>query len=197
MVCSRAAMDGDREHFLLRKINDLREQGDRLDAENLKLKAENRALRRELARAHRQIEELKAARQPAVAAEGAPSDAPPPWVKPDVPGRRRRKKPGRKKGHPAALRPAPAEVDQEVDVPLPTDRQGRASCPKCHACLLELKEHDRAVEDLAEPRVVVKVYHTRSGWCPSCRRRVESRAAEQPPAANVPHGIKNRNGDHK
>jgi len=130
---------------------------------------------------------LKAARQPPAAEDASPGQ-PPPWVKPDAQERRRKKKPGRKRGHPAALRPPPAEVDQEVDVPLPTDRQGRASCPRCQACLLELKEHDRAVEDLAEPRVVVKVYHTRSGWCPSCRKRVESRAAEQPPAANLPHG---------
>jgi hypothetical protein len=179
-------MDGDREHFLLLKINDLREQGDRLDAENLKLRAENRVLRRELARAHRQIEELKAARQPPPP-EDRRRRPPPPWVKPDVTGRRR-KRPGRKAGHPAALRPPPAKVDQRMDVPLPRDGAGRESCPRCHACLLELRGHDRAVEDLAEPRVVVKVYHTRSGWCPSCRKRVESRAAEQPPAANVPHG---------
>jgi transposase len=79
-------------------------------------------------------------------------------------------------------------VDQHMDVPLPRDGAGRESCPRCGACLLERKGHDRAVEDLGEARVVVRVYHTRSGWCPSCRRRVESRAAEQPPAADVPHG---------
>ena len=31
-------------------------------------------------------------------------------------------------------------------------------------------------------------YHTRSGWWPGCRPRVESRALEQPPPANLPHG---------
>ena len=185
-------MDGDREHFLLLKINDLRQQGDRLDAENLKLAAENRALRRELARAHRQIEELRAARQPASEDRGVdalpPPPPPPPWVKPDVKRGRRKKRPGRKPGHPAAVRPVPAKVDQHADVPLPRDGAGRESCPRCSACLLEPAGHDRLVEDIAESQVVVKVYHTRSGWCPSCRRRVESRAAEQPPAADVPHG---------
>jgi transposase len=181
-------MDGDRERFLLLKINDLREQGDRLDAENLRLKAENRALRRELAKAHKQIGELKAARQPGSPSDDRPTaDTPPAWVKPSVKGRRK-KRPGRKPGHPAALRPPPAKVDQHADVPLPRDGAGRESCPRCGACLLERKGHDRLVEDIAESQVVVRVYHTRSGWCPSCRKRMESRAAEQPPAANLPHG---------
>src|SRR5207247_5579863 len=30
--------------------------------------------------------------------------------------------------------------------------------------------------------------HTRSGYCPNCRKRTESRASEQPPASNLPHG---------
>ena len=37
-------------------------------------------------------------------------------------------------------------------------------------------------------QVVVTAYRTRSGWCAMCRKRVESRAPEQPPAANLPHG---------
>src|SRR5438309_289438 len=179
-------MDGDREDFLLRKIVDLQGQNAALGAENDRLRAERAALTKALARAHRQIEELKAARQPVPVPMPSPAEdpaadpSPPPpspsppaaWVKPDVRGRRR-KRPGRKKGHPAALRPPPAKVDQHVDVPLPRDGAGRESCPRCHACLLDRKGHDRAVEDIAEPRVVVTVYHTRSGWCPSCRRRVE------------------------
>jgi hypothetical protein len=43
------------------------------------------------------------------------------------------------------------------------------------------------VEDLVPAKVVVTCYHTASGWCPCCKRRVESRHAEQPPPANVPH----------
>src|SRR4051794_34716543 len=120
-------MDGDREDFLLRKIVDLQGQNAALGAENDRLRAERAALTKALARAHRQIEELKAARQPVPMPSPVedpaadPSPPPPPaWVKPDVRGRRR-KRPGRKKGHPAALRPPPAKVDQHVDVPLPRD----------------------------------------------------------------------------
>jgi hypothetical protein len=53
--------------------------------------------------------------------------------------------------------------------------------------LRDLKEHDRLVEDLVPATVVVTCYHTASGWCPCCKRRVESRHPEQPPPANVPH----------
>lgn len=44
------------------------------------------------------------------------------------------------------------------------------------------------VEDLIPSAVEVIGYHTASGYCPRCRKRIESRASEQPPAANVPHG---------
>jgi transposase len=44
------------------------------------------------------------------------------------------------------------------------------------------------VEDIIPSKAVAKCYHTTSGYCPSCRKRIESRAPEQPPAADVPHG---------
>lgn len=177
-------MDGDREHFLLLKLKDRDEYVWRVDAALLEANARVRTLTRELAEARKQIEELLAARQPEAAKEEPAAEAL--AVKPAVKGRK--KKPGRKEGHPAALRPMPEKIDQHVEVPLPRDAEGRQSCPKCSACLLDVEKHDRVVEDLAEPKVVVKAYHTRSGWCPSCRKKVESRAAEQPPAANLPHG---------
>jgi hypothetical protein len=82
----------------------------------------------------------------------------------------------------------PEQIDSHQQVPLPEDSAGRASCPRCNSCLLELENHQRIVEDLIPAKVVVTCYHTRSGWCPGCRKRIESRASEQPPAANLPHG---------
>jgi hypothetical protein len=116
---------------------------------------------------------------------GLQADAP--VFKPSARGGRR-KRPGRKRGHAAALRPAPQHIDVHQDVPLGQDAAGRPSCPQCNACLLELENHERVVEDIVPAKVVVTCYHTASGWCPCCRKRVESRAPEQPPAANVPHG---------
>ena len=113
---------------------------------------------------------------------------PPPFVKPPVPRRRRRKRPGREDGHEAALRPPPPKVDRTVRVPLPRSRRhGKCCCPHCRTRLTKFRRHRRLVEDLVPARVRVTCYRTRSGWCPRCRRRVESRHPEQPPPADVPH----------
>ena len=163
----------DRDHyrkewfFANERNNQLKERIEKVVAENRRLEQQNL--------------ELKAA------AAGAAGKAAPPLVKPSV-ARRRRSKPGRKQGHPAALRPMPEQIDVHQDVPLPEDLTGRASCPQCNACLLDLENHQRIVEDIIPAKVVVTCYHTSSGWCPCCRKRIESRAPEQPPAANIPHG---------
>lgn len=111
----------------------------------------------------------------------------PPLVKANVPKRRRRK-PGRKEGHEAALRPPPRKIDRHEQVALPADDRHHPLCPHCNARLMRLRRHKRIVEDLIRSTVQTTCYHTHSGVCPSCRRRVESRAPEQPPAANLPHG---------
>jgi transposase/uncharacterized protein YukE len=151
---------------------------DKLKQQVQKLKAENKLLKQK-------VKDLTlAAASPQHAHSDESSSAP--AAKPSV--KKRRKRPGRKPGHPAALRPMPDHVDAHRQVSLPKDPDGRDSCPCCNACLLELEEHDRVVEDIIPAKVVVTCYHTRSGWCPCCRKRVESRALEQPPAANIPHG---------
>jgi transposase len=163
---------GDRDHyrkewyFANERNNVLKEQVNKLEAENRRLKQQNLEL---------------------TASASARDDKPPEFIRASV-IRRRRKKPGRKEGHPAALRPMPEQIDVHQQVPLPLDSQGRASCPDCNACLLDLEHHLRIVEDIIPARVVATCYHTTSGWCPCCRKRVESRALEQPPAANIPHG---------
>lgn len=112
----------------------------------------------------------------------------PAFVKPNLPRPRQRRKPGRADGHEAALRPMPRTIDHHQDVPLTNDDAGRSVCPRCSCRLTELRRHKRVVEDLIRSTVRTTAYHTRSGHCPHCGTRVESRAPEQPPAANVPHG---------
>jgi len=152
-------------------------QVDKLSQQVQKLKAENKILKQK-------VKDLTLAGASAQQAGDGSSLVP--AAKPSV--KKRRRRPGRKAGHAAALRPVPDHVDVDQQVPLPKDPAGRDSCPCCNACLLELQDHQRVVEDIIPQKVVVKCYHTRSGWCPSCRKRVESRAMEQPPAANIPHG---------
>ena len=118
-----------------------------------------------------------------------PAAPPPSFVKPNQPPGRR-KRPGRKAGHEAALRPPPDHIDRVVDVPLPRHRRTRRRiCPHCRTALGRgtIKKHLRLVEDLVPARVEVVCYRTGSGWCPHCRRRVESRHPEQPPPADLPH----------
>jgi transposase len=152
------------------RIDKLEQRVEKLDAENKLLK--------------QRVKELTlAARQ----ADGGETASPPSFVKPAA-SKRRRKQPGRKPGHPAALRPMPEKIDAHRDVPLPRDSDGHASCPHCNTCLADLENHERIVEDIIPAKVVVTCYHTTSGWCPCCRKRIESRGLEQPPAANIPHG---------
>lgn len=139
---------------------------------------------RSIAELEQRVEELK---KQATLASVFASRALPAFVKLNV-ARRRRKKPGRKFGHEAALRAMPTKIDHHQDVPLPTDRSRRAVCPHCKCSLSRLRRHRRIVEDLVPSAVETTCYHTHSGYCPHCRKRIESQAPEQPPAANVPHG---------
>jgi hypothetical protein len=122
--------------------------------------------------------------------EGRPPAPPglPPFVKPPPP-RGKKHKPGRGPGHPPALRAMPTRIDRTVDVPLPPGGEaGQCLCPDC--CLMPLRDlrtHERLVEDIVPAKVVTTRYRTVSGYCERCERRVESRHAEQPPAADVPH----------
>ena len=116
----------------------------------------------------------------------SPTPQIPAFVKPNTVARPRRQ-PGRSKGHEAALRPLPKKIDLKQDVPLPKDGRGKPSCPECHTQLAQLKHHRRIVEDIVPTKLITTCYRTHSGYCPSCRHRVESRAEDQPPAANIPH----------
>lgn len=156
--------------------------------------AELRTCKAALARANQRIAELESALRASPGNDGdAKGDAgsskkpPPPFVKPNV-AKKARKKPGRKKGHAAALRPMPPKIDQKLDVPLARDDRGRALCPRCRGVLAKLLAHKRIVEDLTPTNLEVTQFNTASGYCIHCERRVESRAPQQPPAANLPHG---------
>ncbi|HWC88556.1 MAG TPA: hypothetical protein VG433_02845, partial [Pirellulales bacterium] len=78
----------------------------RLEKRVEQLAAENAVLKQ-------RVKELTAA------AGGTEADKPS-FIKPPV--RRRGRKPGRKAGHPAALRPMPEQIDVHQDVALPVDR---------------------------------------------------------------------------
>ena len=135
---------------------------------------------RYIAELEQRVEELKKL----AIGEGEQERELPAFVKPDVP-KRPRKKPGRREGHQPAFRPMPAKIDHHQEVPLTTDGSRRPLCPDCRTPLVRRRRHRRVVEDLIPSAVESTCYHTHSGYCPRCRRQVESRAPEQPPAANI------------
>lgn len=146
---------------------------DRLQQRIAKLEAENDSLRKELAGVKQNLDQQ--------------SRPVPAFVKPNV-KQKAKKRPGREVGHEAAHRPLPEKIDHYIEVPTPKDAAGVCSCPHCRTQLLKVKRHKRIVEDIEPSKPVVSCYHTVSGYCPSCRERIETRAPEQPPAADVPHG---------
>lgn len=177
-----ARMYEQRAHFLQLQCNGLREELSLLDDDIATLRKENNALRKENTRLQRRVEELTHAGT----SGKTPAAKPPPFVKPGVPDRPPRK-PGRRRGHKAALRPRPKRADIHRDISLPVDRDGKLCCPECATTLNEVKHHRRWVEDIVPSKVVTTCYRTHSGYCPCCRKRIESRAPDQPPAADLPH----------
>lgn len=154
--------------------------------------SQNQSLEEQVVELQGQLAELRQVvqGQGVQGASAASQSRPPGWVKANV-KKQRQGTPGRKAGHVPAHRPQPEHIDAHIDVPLPRDVQGQASCPTCRAQLSNLKRHERMVEDLIPAQRVVTCYHTFSGYCPGCRKVIESRAPQQPPApagVDLPQG---------
>jgi transposase len=148
-------------------------RSERLEAQLEKQRAENAFLKRQLAAVKAPLD-----RQ---------TSATPAFVKANT-KKQGKKRPGRKAGHAAALRPLPKQIDHHIEVPGEKDASGACCCSHCHTQLQDVKRHERLVEDIVPAKALVQCYHTISGYCPSCRKRIETRAAQQPPAAELPHG---------
>lgn len=167
-----------------------------LRARNQELRLELAAYQRALYQADRRIDRLEQRvarleeenkRLKQRVADLTPTTPPPTpaFVKPNVPRRRRR--PGRPEGHPAALRPPPPKIHRHKQVPLPAGPDGQSLCPDCRGSLRDVEQHQRVVEEIIPAKVRTTCYHTLSGYCPACDKVVESRAPEQPPPADLPH----------
>ena len=88
--------------------------------------------------------------------------------------KKRRKRSGRRKGHPAANRPTPPpeRIDRVVEVP----------CRTCPDCATELVERDSVIQyqtDLPPIVPIVTQFKIETGYCPCCRQRQQGRHPEQ------------------
>jgi hypothetical protein len=107
-----------------------------------------------------------------------PSAMQPAYSKPSA--RKRRRKPGRKKGHPGACRPAPARIDQTVEHTL-------SQCPICGSTDLgkPCGKHIRIIEDIppVQPTATEHVYY--EYYCPPCDTKVAAPMTEALPRATL------------
>lgn len=95
---------------------------------------------------------------------------PPLFVKPNA--KKRRKKPGRRRGHKGCSRRKPPVVDEEILLAL-------TSCPDCGGSLgppNDMREHTQ--EDIVPAKKKVTVFRRYRYWCPCCKKQVEAPPAQ-------------------
>lgn len=94
-----------------------------------------------------------------------PSGMKPPFAKPAT--SRRKKKPGRKPGHPGSRRVKPERIDRH-------ETHRAQVCPECGGPLCRCSEtRTRYTEDIPEVQPVVTEHTIHRDWCPNCRTKVE------------------------
>lgn len=107
-----------------------------------------------------------------------PSGMKPAYKKPTT--SKRKKKPGRKAGHPGSRRPAPETIHHRQEHRAPR-------CPHCDSPLKRCQEtRTRYIEDIPEniePEVTEHTIHR--DWCPQCKKKVEPPVCDALPHATL------------
>jgi transposase len=88
--------------------------------------------------------------------------------------KKRKKKPGRRRGHAANLRPTPKpeHINRVVNVPC-------RLCPDCGVPLVDPGQVVQYQTDLPPIVPIITQFTIETGFCPCCRQRVQGRHAEQ------------------
>jgi transposase len=167
-----------------------RKQIDHLERDKDHLERENERLQRELQEEKKRIAELEKENSKlkkdleartqttgSVVSLSTPSAMHPVYSKP--PARKRRRKPGRKNGHPGVRRAAPVHIDQTVEHKL-------TECPDCHNPLgAPCGMHTRIVEDIPPVRPTVTAHVTCEYYCSPCGKKVSAPVTEALPKATM------------
>ncbi len=113
-----------------------------------------------------------------------PSGQKPVFTKENKKDGRRRKKPGRKKGHQGSRRKQPTRIDR-------TEEHHASCCPDCGGKLKECSgTRERIIEDIPEDVRVETVKHViHRDWCPNCRKAVEPIVTDALPKSSIGNGI--------
>jgi len=132
--------------------------------EKVQFVAEAQSLREELRQKNQEL--LRLSEQLEAAQRAAHRQAAP-FRRPEAQRSAQPGRPGRKPGHPAALRPQPAHIDHHEHVPLP-------ACPHCQGPLAERRALTQYIEELPPVRPGVTELITEEGWCEHCQQTVRS-----------------------
>ena len=127
----------------------------------------------------RKVEELQKAlaQKPLKNDPSTPSGMKPPYEKP--PGKRRKKKPGRKEGHKGAHRPAPERIDE-------TQIHTLSHCPQCAAPLGKpVATRERFTEDIPKVQPLITKHIIEVFYCPQCHKSVEAPVEEALPKSTI------------
>jgi transposase len=122
-------------------------------------------LEAELAKAHREIAELKRIVAELLERERKKKRQAAPFAR--AKGKTDKKKAGRPVGHVGAWKGRPDHVDESVEARL-------KGCPCCGGPVVNVEELLQYVVDLPEVRAHVLRILTERAWCPGCRKRVRS-----------------------
>ena len=106
-----------------------------------------------------------------------PSGMTPIYLKPSR--KKRRKPPGRRKGHPGAARQRPPRIDQYQEHTLD-------HCPDCQASLGKpLDSYKRYIEDLPPVQSTVTEHTLYRYWCSRCKKIVSATVTDALPNAMI------------
>ena len=108
---------------------------------------------------------------------GTPSGMKPPYRKP--PGKKGKKRPGAKWGHPGSRRNPPERIDRKV-----THRAKR--CPDCGGKLRRCNDtRTRYTEDIPDIQPEVTEHTIHRDWCPKCKKQVEPAVPDALPKSTL------------
>lgn len=106
-----------------------------------------------------------------------PSGMRPPYEKP--PGKRRRKRPGRKNGHHGVRRPAPKEVQE-------TKTHTISECPGCHNHLgRPVSTRQRFTEDIPKVKPIITKHIIHIYYCQRCKKNIEAPVEDALPKSTL------------
>lgn len=139
------------------------------------------SLAEENARLRAELDELQGRLQASTTVSPTtPSGAVPPYQKPNTAKGRRRRRPGRKKGHEGTSRKMPENPDRTVEHP-PLEH-----CPICQGPVSERCEvRERIIEGLIRMAAETVRHLISRHYCPRCQKMVEPTVTDAMPGARI------------